>query len=823
MVIYRDASVSAADFSALAEVGVAPTDVTVRRSNVVVFDVPAGRNAHAMAKSLRGRSGVVAAARVGTVRALETVPPNDSRYAYTQSGLPTHGQRVYLGDDETYPYSMDLEPVWDAVFNTEQYAAEPDRAGVPIAIIDTGVTPSVMEDTGLVKPMWNYIADNTDTRDNFSIGGMFHGTRVAGLMGAQSNNAYAVAGTLYATRSPLLVYKTLDGTGSGTSDDTIVAMMDAADDGAKIINASLGEPAVIDWPDGPFDTTYDLSPDVELRGAWQAAVDYCVAKGALVVAATGNFANDTWYNGDTYTDVLYPAACDGVLAIGSINPETGERSKFSCYGPQVDLVAAGERVWTVAPNGTTSSSLYGTSFAAPLVSGALGTLWSLVPELPATELRDYALSAADTSTAEPGPDDETGFGRFDAWNTYEAMIASVAVQAQVTLTATPPSGFETRLSWSPAEGTGVHYRYGYVGGPSYETTATSGRLALSSDGPHTVYVRSYANDRFDALEATTTVVTPSTGMPSLTSIRAQGQDRYETAAAISRTAYPGTASAIVIASGENWPDGLAASVLAKTVGAPLLLTRRGALPIVTRDEILRLKPSRVYIVGGPNAVGEQVKYSVESLAGIAYTVERIGGVDRYDTAALIALKAKSLGGTTGGTAIIASGMNYPDALAGAPLAARAGWPILLVRTTNIPWHTSNAMQTLGVTKTVVLGGERVVDPIVLPQLPAPQRVAGADRYATSREIANYATPAFFDGSTIGLSTGKAFPDALSAGPLLAAQGAPLVLTDGITTELDTWLASRGGTVRSLTLFGGRVAMPYDLEFDIKAALRRTIK
>ncbi|MRR13404.1 hypothetical protein EG835_13330, partial [bacterium] len=217
--MYRDNEMTSSEMHALAAAGAAPEDITVRRPNLAVVEVPAGEDAHAFAKRLGAQPGVVAAARVGQVRALEAVPPNDTRYSHELTGGTFFiDQQTYLGPNSSDPYSMDIEPVWDAVFNTDRYAAEPDRAGVKIAIVDTGVSASIMEDNGRITPVWNYVAGNTNTRDDFFP--LYHGTRVASLMAAQTNNSFGIAGTLHATESQILVYKVLDSSGSGTSVDS---------------------------------------------------------------------------------------------------------------------------------------------------------------------------------------------------------------------------------------------------------------------------------------------------------------------------------------------------------------------------------------------------------------------------------------------------------------------------------------------------------------------------------------------------------------------------------------------------------------------------
>lgn len=800
IVIYRDQEMTAGDFAALGALGAEPTDVSVRRPEIALVRVPDGKTATGFARELCAQPGVAAAAPAGTVQALETVPPNDSKYSL---------QRKILGPTSVWPHAIDIEPVWDAIYNGTEYVAEPDRAGVTMAVIDSGVSASAMEDPGTIVNTWNYIADNSDTRDDYYP--YYHGTKVASALGAQTGNGYAVAGTLGYTKSTIRVYKVLNSAGTGESINSMVALMDAADDGVKIANVSLGEPATVN---GSF------TPDPLQRSAWQTVLDYCVSKGMLVVAAAGNGADPATSN-PYYPPVWYPAACDGALAVGSIEPDGGARSTFSSYGPELDVVAPGEQVQVAGPTGTTYS-VRGTSFASPLVAGALGTLWSLVPDLTPAQVAELATATADPSygTDPAGFDDETGWGRFDALSMYAEMTSTIPTQATVTVTADKPQGLVTHVSWTAAEGSNVRYRYGATGGRAYETTLTSGDVLLPTGGDGTVWVRAYADDRFDSALATAAVSAES-GIVALDATRLQGADRYVTAAQISAHSFAGPVTSLVIASGQNWPDGLSASVLAKTGNGPLLLTRQSSLPSVTRDEVLRLAPSRIFIVGGTAAVSSAVEDRLKSLQyPRAVVIERIGGVDRYDTAAKVATRVKTLKGGTLGGAIVASGYNYPDALSAAPLAARAGWPILLTAPTWLPTTTTSALAAIDAPQTLLIGGTAAIDDTVAQDLGGVTRLSGANRYETSRAVTEWGlTHAVLDQSLVGFATGLSFPDALAAGPALAQSSGGLLLTDPLDTGLFPWLGSRSASVDAMQLFGGPKAVSYETEMALGQALR----
>ena len=111
-------------------------------------------------------------------------------------------------------------------------------------------------------------------------------------------------------------------------------------------------------------------------------------------------------------------------------------------------------------------------------------------------------------------------------------------------------------------------------------------------------------------------------------VRLSGIMRYDTMSRIVDTVFPKSASTVVVASGENYPDALAASGFAGVLDAPILMTDPQYLSNQTKDQISRLKPERIIIIGGQNAVSGNVEQSLAQYA----TVQRIGGVTRSDTA-----------------------------------------------------------------------------------------------------------------------------------------------------------------------------------------------
>jgi len=255
--------------------------------------------------------------------------------------------------------------------------------------------------------------------------------------------------------------------------------------------------------------------------------------------------------------------------------------------------------------------------------------------------------------------------------------------------------------------------------------------------------------------------------------RLAGLTRYETAVEISQECCPAGADVVVIATGLNFPDALSGAAIASAFNGPLLLTRTNELPQAVQVEIERLSPDRAIILGSEDVVSA----AVESWLDARMDVTRYGGDDRYDTAALVARAlATEYGGIPGETAIVTVGTNFPDALAGSPLSAIRGWPVLLVRRDSIPQATADAIDDLNIRNTIVLGDEAAVSAGVAAQLPNVTRLGGPNRYDTMAEISEYMRTLGLPDDYVSVVTGRNFPDALAGAPLTARYGGVMLLT-----------------------------------------------
>lgn len=265
--------------------------------------------------------------------------------------------------------------------------------------------------------------------------------------------------------------------------------------------------------------------------------------------------------------------------------------------------------------------------------------------------------------------------------------------------------------------------------------------------------------------------------------RLWGTNRYETAVEISRQFEPGV-PVVYLATGTNYPDALSAASAAAVQLGPLLLTTPGTLPQVVRDELVRLDPELVVIVGGEGVVSAAVESQVVSVLPPATTVRRDAGVDRYETSRIIAERGQFPPDRGGNIPVvfIATGRDFPDALSASAAAGAEGAPVVLVdgAAAGLDSATQALLDRFGVDQLVIAGGTGVVSTgiedaqIVLLGVPNVTRLKGADRYSTSVDI----NTRFTSESTAYLATGLGFADALAGAALAGNLGSPLYVVPG---------------------------------------------
>ena len=252
--------------------------------------------------------------------------------------------------------------------------------------------------------------------------------------------------------------------------------------------------------------------------------------------------------------------------------------------------------------------------------------------------------------------------------------------------------------------------------------------------------------------------------------RVAGKDRVHTAINTSRRFF-NKSRYVIIADSGNYPDALTATVLAHVLDAPILLNNTRYLEDDVAREIVRLGASEVIIVGGHKSISENVKSQLARYD--QNSVQRIWGRDRYVTSSELAYEIERLTGKVN-KAIIASGENFPDALATAPLGSKEIAPILLVRRNQMDKKVSKALKDLNINKVYVAGGQNSVSKKLEAQLPQViRRFSGHDRYETAILVASYTYP---ESKEVFVASGEVFPDALVIGPVCARRKAPILLS-----------------------------------------------
>ena len=311
-------------------------------------------------------------------------------------------------------------------------------------------------------------------------------------------------------------------------------------------------------------------------------------------------------------------------------------------------------------------------------------------------------------------------------------------------------------------------------------------------------------------------VPPAPPPPSVLPVeRIAGADRYATAALTSRTTFSPGVPVAYVATGANFPDALAAGAAAAKNGAPVLLVTSNRIPSPTISELARLRPGKIVVVGASGVVGDAV---VEALRAHATSgeVERIGGADRYATAAAVSERTFGPGVPV---VSIATGANFPDALAGVSPTAIQDGPILLVAPSGIPEATAAELARLQPGKILIFGSTGVVSDAIAGQLQSysanVQRLAGADRYATAVAIS---AGTFASAETVYVATGRNFPDALSAGPVAGLSAGPLLLVPGTSVPANVQAELRRLDPEEVVILGGEGVVTNAVVTQIQAAV-----
>ncbi|MEO8107630.1 MAG: S8 family serine peptidase [Actinomycetes bacterium] len=341
------------------------------------------------------------------------------------------GDRYYRRYQPYLRASMDVNAAWK----------QSSGRGVTVAVIDTGVDPN-HEDLPKLLRGRDFVGGDMNASDANG-----HGTFVAGVIAAKRNNGRGIAGV---SRSSILPVRVLNARGFGRDSDISRGIRWAANNGADVINLSLG--------------------GGRSSRILKNAVGYATRKGALVVAASGNSGR---------TRPMYPAAYSKVVAVGATDLKD-RMTWFTDHGPWLDVVAPGVNIASTVPhNGYAIGD--GTSFSSPLVAGAAALAlsdhrrWSV-----ATLRANLVRGAADAGPV--GPDPYTGVGVIDVdglvGGRAKSSVSTTGPSSGTTPVTARPLGRDSIVSTATPEGTDCWFRL-VVTDPTRVTVTAKMRTATS--------------------------------------------------------------------------------------------------------------------------------------------------------------------------------------------------------------------------------------------------------------------------------------------------------------------------------------------------------
>jgi subtilisin family serine protease len=284
---------------------------------------------------------------------------------------------------------------------------------VTVAVVDTGVDLAHPDLVDSLVAGWDIVGDDASPTD-----GHGHGTHVAGIVGAATNNALGVAGMGWGTK--VMPVRVLDDRGEGDVWSVAQGIRYAVDHGARVINLSLGG-------DSGGESLAD-------------AIVYAQDRGAIVIAAAGN---------QNTSAPFYPAAYEGVIGVSATNA-SDEKASFSNYGAYVDVAAPGDSIYSTLRRPAGYGYMSGTSMAAPMVSGLAALLWTHHPEASAAQIV-AAIKDGAADLGSEGWDPIYGWGRISAANSIYATLAPDSRMPDASVLATGKDSVQSDAAYRPGE------------------------------------------------------------------------------------------------------------------------------------------------------------------------------------------------------------------------------------------------------------------------------------------------------------------------------------------------------------------------------------
>jgi putative cell wall-binding protein len=377
-------------------------------------------------------------------------------------------------------------------------------------------------------------------------------------------------------------------------------------------------------------------------------------------------------SGDDLTVEQYPAAIPGVISVAASDKNSAIYPWSYRGSSWVDVSAPGCIF--------DDEEICGTSFAAPAVAGVLAMGSAVAPCISGDVLEDALFATAETFVDYP-----VAYGRVDGEAFLDGVMSTEPAIRLSGLDRISTAISIARRAFAPGSAPAVVL----ARSDSYADALAAAPLAAKVGGPVLLTPKGFlaASVASEISELGASDVWLAGGEAALSQgvvddltemgfsqwqiHRRSGANRYETAAEIGMEVGGDT---VFIVSGGSFPDGVAASNIAAHTQSPILLVGRDFVPTATLDALDALDPTSVYVVGGTSVISDAVKQQLETATSL--TIERKGGATRYATSEALAEMAVTAG--LDATQVwVATGANFPDALATGPAAAEAGGVLLL--------------------------------------------------------------------------------------------------------------------------------------------------
>lgn len=536
----------------------------------------------------------------------------------------------------------------------------------------------------------------------------FHGTHVAGIIGAVANNGIGVAGVSYNAR--IMPIKVVDETGSAYTDTLVKAydylMGKKSEYNVRVVNLSMAAAGVARGDD-----------------AFLRKVDEAYNKGIVTVACAGN-ASASGGNGFPYD--CYPSDYEKIVSVINLRQSGGTvvKSDQSNYNKpderDKNISAPGTIIYSTVPGGD-YANMSGTSMATPLVSGVLALVFAANPNLSVADAVDILYRTA-TDLGDPGWDALYGWGEVNALAAVKAAQEGVVPQPRSSWVRLAGSNRYDTMAAVVAEGFSSCTWAVVATGTNYPDALSASALAGVKKCPVIITAPQGLSDQarvqLSRLKVSNVYLMGGTNAISsqvendlkgmgIAVTRIAGSSRMATSLkAYEETRASGSKSnTVIVATGVGFADSLSIGPWAYHSGSPIVLTQSNgtlsseAVAAIKADS----KVSRVIIAGGTNAVRDEVKTQL----GDKYTYVRLSGENRYATSRAIA-EWETGQGLGWQRPAAATGSNFPDALTGAALCGRKGSVLVLVSSpsdTTVKLVQSHAAD---IAAGYLLGGENVL-------------------------------------------------------------------------------------------------------------------